>query len=117
MSLGFDLVALYLDLDDGHVRASRLELGAHAVHVSQRRPSDTGPRHGVGIGVVAEDEAAVDSLYERALAAGAEITLEPEHAITGSYRFGVRDPEGDVWHVSTTWHDKPESLQLPERVI
>src|SRR5690349_8535572 len=60
--LGFDLVALYEDLDDGHVRASRLELGNHAVHVSQRAPSDPGRRN-VGMGVVAADEAAVDALY------------------------------------------------------
>jgi uncharacterized glyoxalase superfamily protein PhnB len=114
--LGFDLVALYEDLDDGHVRASRLELGNHAVHVSQRAPSDPGRRN-VGMGVVAADEAAVDALYARALAAGAEIVGEREHAFTGSYRFSVRDPEGEVWGVSTTWHDKPPSLELPERVI
>ena len=115
--LGFDLVALYEDLADGHVRASRLELGNHAVHVSQREPDSTAPRHGVGIGVIAADEAAVDALYERAVAAGADVVTEREHAATGSYRFAVRDPEGDVWGVSTTWHDRPESLDLPERVI
>jgi uncharacterized glyoxalase superfamily protein PhnB len=114
--LGFDLVALYEDLDDGHVRASRLELGNHAVHVSQRLQSDTMPRN-VGLGVIATDEAAVDALYDRALSAGATIVSEPGHAMTGSYRFSVRDPEGEVWGVSTTWHDKPESLGLPERVI
>lgn len=115
--LGFNLVALYEDLDDGHVRASRLELGNHAIHVSQRGPSNTAPRNGVGIGVIAPDKASVDALYARAVAAGGEIVLEREHAHTGSYRFNVRDPEGDVWGVSTTWHDKPESLNLPERVI
>ena len=115
--LGFELVALYEDLDDGHVRASRLELGDHAIHVSQRGPADSAPRHGVGIGVVADDEADVDARYGRAVAAGAEIVTEREHAFTGSYRFSVRDPEGDVWGVGTTWHDKPESLALPERVL
>ena len=115
--LGFDLVALYEDLGDGHVRGSRLELGNHAVHVSQRGPSNTAPRNGVGLGVVAADEAAVDALHERAVAAGAEVVTRPEHADIGSYRFSVRDPEGDVWGVSTTWHDKPASLGLPERVI
>ena len=115
--LGFDLVALYEDLDDGHVRASRLELGNHAVHVSQRGPASTAPRNGVGIGVVAASDAAVDALYARAKAAGAEIVSERERAMTGSYRFSVRDTEGDVWGVGTTWHDKPESLALPERVI
>jgi uncharacterized glyoxalase superfamily protein PhnB len=114
--LGFDLVALYLDLEDGHVRASRLELGNHAVHVSQRGNSDHAPRN-VGMGVIAADEAAVDALYERAVAACAEVVAEREHAVIGSYRFSVRDPEGEVWGVSTTWHDKPQSLGLPERVI
>lgn len=115
--LGFNLVALYQDLDDGHVRASRLEFGNHAVHVSQRAPSETAPRYGVGIGVIAADEPAVDALYARALAAGAEVVTVPEQSFTGSYRFSVRDPEGDVWGVSTTWHDKPASLNLPERAI
>jgi uncharacterized glyoxalase superfamily protein PhnB len=115
--LGFRLVALYEDLEDGHVRASRLELGNHAVHVSQRGPSETGPRNGVGIGVIAADEAAVDALYARATSAGAEVVSEREHAATGSYRFVVRDPEGEKWGVSTTWHDKAASLNLPERVI
>jgi uncharacterized glyoxalase superfamily protein PhnB len=114
--LGFNLVALYEDLDDGHVRASRLELGNHAVHVSQRGPSDPAPRN-VGMGVVASDESAIDLLYERATRAGAEIVREREHADTGSYRFSVRDPDGDVWGVSTTWHDKPQSLSLPQRII
>ena len=114
--LGFHLVALYEDLDDAHVRASRLELGNHAVHVSQRRPSDPAPRN-VGLGVIASDESAVDLLYERATRAGAEIVQERQHADIGSYRFTVRDPEGEVWGVSTTWHDKPQSLSLPERII
>jgi uncharacterized glyoxalase superfamily protein PhnB len=86
-------------------------------HVSQRGPSETDPRHGVGIGVRAADETAVDGLCARVLAAGAEVVTVPEHAFTGSYRLSVRDPAGDVWGVSTTWHDKPESLSLPERVI
>lgn len=80
---GFNLVALYEDLDDAHVRASRLELGNHAVHVSQRDPSDPAPRN-VGLGVIASDESAVDLLYERATGAGAEIVREREHADTGS---------------------------------
>jgi uncharacterized glyoxalase superfamily protein PhnB len=114
--LGFDLVALYQDLQDGHVRASRLELGNHAVHVSQRGSPDPAPRN-VGLGVIAMDEQAVDALYERAVSAGAEIVREREHSDIGSYRFSVRDPEGEVWGISTTWHDKPQSLHLRERVI
>lgn len=114
--LGFTLVALYEDLEDGHVRASRLEIGNHAVHVSQRVPSEIASRN-VGLGVIAADRSAVDALYARALSAGAIVVTEPGRAMTGSYRFSLRDPEGDVWGVSTTWHDKPESLDLPERVI
>jgi uncharacterized glyoxalase superfamily protein PhnB len=82
--LGFNLVALYEDLADRHVRASRLELGNHAVHVSQRGLADPAPRN-VGMGVIASDEAAVDLLYERATRAGAEIVREREHADIGSY--------------------------------
>lgn len=43
----------------------------------------------------------VDSLYERARDAGAEIRMEPTDQDYGSRDFAVRDPEGNVWSFGT----------------
>jgi uncharacterized glyoxalase superfamily protein PhnB len=39
----------------------------------------------------------VDALYQRALAAGAEVTRPIEDTDYGAREFGVRDPEGHLW--------------------
>jgi len=43
----------------------------------------------------------VDSLCERARAAGADIPLEPTDTDYGSRDFTVRDPEGNLWAFGT----------------
>jgi uncharacterized glyoxalase superfamily protein PhnB len=48
--------------------------------------------------VIVEDP---DALHERAKAAGAEITREPQHMDYGSREFSARDPEGNVWSFGT----------------
>ena len=42
-----------------------------------------------------------DALYERAKAAGAEITAEPHDTDYGSRDFSARDPEGNRWSFGT----------------
>lgn len=42
-----------------------------------------------------------DALYERAKAAGAEITQELTDQDYGSRDFGAKDPEGNSWHFGT----------------
>jgi uncharacterized glyoxalase superfamily protein PhnB len=42
----------------------------------------------------------VDAVFERARAAGAEITEEPADQEHGERRFMARDPEGHAWSVS-----------------
>jgi uncharacterized glyoxalase superfamily protein PhnB len=42
-----------------------------------------------------------DALYERARAAGAEITAEPHDTDYGSRDFSARDPEGNRWSFGT----------------
>ena len=42
-----------------------------------------------------------DALYERAKAAGAEITTEPHDTDYGSRDFSARDPEGNRWSFGT----------------
>jgi uncharacterized glyoxalase superfamily protein PhnB len=48
---------------------------------------------------VARDE--VDSLHDRAKAAGAEIVMELEDQDYGSRDFAARDPEGNIWSFGT----------------
>jgi uncharacterized glyoxalase superfamily protein PhnB len=51
-----------------------------------------------GAYVVTDD---VDGVYQRARAAGAEITAEPHDTDYGSHDFAARDPEGNRWSFGT----------------
>jgi uncharacterized glyoxalase superfamily protein PhnB len=48
--------------------------------------------------VVADD---IDAIYQRAKAAGAQITAEPHDTDYGSHDFAARDPEGNRWSFGT----------------
>lgn len=48
--------------------------------------------------VVVDD---IDAHYERAVAAGAEIVMEPADQDYGSRDYAVRDPEGNIWAFGT----------------
>jgi uncharacterized glyoxalase superfamily protein PhnB len=43
----------------------------------------------------------VDAIYQRAKAAGAQITAEPHDTDYGSHDFAARDPEGNRWSFGT----------------
>jgi uncharacterized glyoxalase superfamily protein PhnB len=43
----------------------------------------------------------IDTLYERAKAAGAEMVIELKNTDYGSREFSARDPEGQLWHFGT----------------
>jgi uncharacterized glyoxalase superfamily protein PhnB len=43
----------------------------------------------------------LDAVYQRAVAAGAEIITEPHTTDYGSYDFAARDPEGNRWSFGT----------------
>jgi uncharacterized glyoxalase superfamily protein PhnB len=68
-----------------------LGLGAHA----EGSMFDTGP----AVVYISLDE--VDSMHERALAAGAEILMPPTDQDYGSRDFAARDHEGNVWCFGT----------------
>ncbi|MBB5158158.1 VOC family protein [Saccharopolyspora phatthalungensis] len=42
-----------------------------------------------------------DALFERAVAAGAEVLRKPQDQDYGSREFAVRDPEGNTWSFGT----------------
>jgi uncharacterized glyoxalase superfamily protein PhnB len=63
-----------------------------------REPFRSQPAGGAIVYLAADD---VDSLYERAREAGADIALELTETDYGSRDFTVRDPEGNLWALGT----------------
>ncbi len=115
--LGFRTAALFEDMG-GPVHYAQLVWRTGAISLSPReeapRLPETGP---ASIALTAEDRAAVDALYERALAAGAEVLLPPEDTFYGNHGFTLRDPEGNLWHVGTPWLESDAAHQLPQRAV
>ena len=88
--------------DDGGVMHGELELGGSIIMVSTagvgREPFASMPAGERLIYAAVEDP---DALYERAVAAGAEVALEPTDTDYGSRDFTLRDPEGNLWSFGT----------------
>jgi uncharacterized glyoxalase superfamily protein PhnB len=105
--LGFSVATRY-ETPDGTVAFAELVWRTGMVFVSAR-PSGSNPWSEVGpasIALAAEDAQTVDRLYERAIAAGAEIVRPVHDAITpafpeGSHQFDLRDPGRNLWTVGT----------------
>src|SRR5579859_6378835 len=97
-AFGFQQHAVYRG-DDGTVHHAELSLGPGIVMLGQGDPSSQGV-------YVAVDDA--DAHYERAKAAGAEITREIEDTPYGSREYSARDLDGHVWSFGTY---KPEARE------
>ena len=86
------------------VRHAQLSLGTNVVMLGSVRPGerlDSPGTSGVAtqaLGVYVED---VDAHFERARAAGAEITSPPRDTDFGSREYHVRDLEGHPWTFGT----------------
>jgi uncharacterized glyoxalase superfamily protein PhnB len=100
-TLGFERREDHRD-DDGNVVHAEMALGTALVMLNTagtgREPFSSIPGGG-SLVYIALDE--VDSLYERAREAGADIALEPTDTDYGSRDFTVRDPEGTLWSFGT----------------
>jgi uncharacterized glyoxalase superfamily protein PhnB len=94
-AFGFEEHALYRG-DDGTIQHAEMALGPGIIMFGPGDPASQGV-------YVAVDDA--DAHYERAKAAGAEITRELEDTDYGSREYTARDPEGHVWSFGTY---KPE---------
>ena len=90
-AFGFEQRVVYRS-DEGEVHHAELSLGAGMIMVGQSDPASQGV-------YVAVDDA--DAHYERAKAAGAEITREIEDTDYGSREYTARDPDGHVWSFGT----------------
>ena len=100
-TLGFERGEVHRD-DDGKIAHAELSLDSSAIMLGTagvgREPFRSLPAGG-GLVYVAVDD--VDSLYERARGAGADVALELTDTDYGSRDFTVRDPEGTLWAFGT----------------
>src|SRR5579859_3855598 len=97
-AFGFEQRAVYRS-DDGVVQHAELSLGAGTIMLGQGDPASH------GIYVVVDD---ADAHYERAKAAGTEITRELEDTPYGSREYSARDLDGHIWSFGTY---KPEARE------
>jgi PhnB protein len=99
--------------DNGRVNHAEVEIGDGVVMLGTPGPHYKNPRRleakTQNIYVYVDD---VDAHYERAKAAGATITREPEDQFYGDRNYGVEDPEGHEWYFGTHVRDvSPEEMQ------
>ena len=100
--------------DDGRVNHAEVTIGGDGVVMlgtpgsDYKNPSKLGGKT-CSIYVYVDD---VDGHYERARAAGAKVTREPEDQFYGDRNYGVEDPEGHEWYFGTHVRDvSPEEMQ------
>jgi uncharacterized glyoxalase superfamily protein PhnB len=106
-AFGFETTMRYDD-DKGQLAHAEMRLDDTAILVfsddgqgyDRMRPkSNDAVGHGTYLAM--PDEAAVDTVWERALAAGATPVWKPEGTEWGNYRCRVRDIEGYEWTFGT----------------
>ncbi len=104
-AFGFEEVLRYTG-KEGYVNHAEMRLGDGKIYLGDpgeeyRNPRELG-QETVGISVVVDD---VDGHFERARAAGAEITEEPADQEYGERRYSARDVEGHVWFFAQPTRD------------
>jgi uncharacterized glyoxalase superfamily protein PhnB len=100
-TLGFERGEVHRD-DDGKIAHAELSLDSSVIMLGTAgvgREPFRSLGAGGGLVYVAVDD--VDSLYERARGAGADVALELMDTDYGSRDFTLRDPEGTLWSFGT----------------
>jgi uncharacterized glyoxalase superfamily protein PhnB len=98
-AFGFEETAVYADGDVvHHAELAWPEGGGIMLGSAKPGPASASDPGAFGAYVVTDHP---DALYERAKAAGAEITAEPHDTDYGSRDFAARDPEGNRWSFGT----------------
>ena len=98
-SLGFEEQGVFRG-DDGSIQHGQLRLGDAWVMIGTESDEGTerfGNHAGTAFTYLAVDDAA--AAFERAKAAGADLTSELESRDYGGREFSLRDPEGNTWSV------------------
>ena len=92
--------------DNGAVNHAELLLGDDSIMLGDPgddyRSPKTADHYTALVHVYVDD---VDSHFERAKAAGAEITMEPTDQEYGDRRYDAKDPEGHSWSFATSISD------------
>ena len=96
-ALGAEKVAAYAD-DEGRINHAEIRIGESVVMCGDERTGSQATRPGVSVVYVVVPDA--DAAYERAKAAGAEVT-EPVDQSYGSRDITVTDPDGNRWSLGT----------------
>lgn len=104
-AFGFEVVNSF-GAQDGEIDHAELRLGDAVVMVQRAAAGqDPAPLAGTSTSrapvLSLDDDAAVDALYSRALAAGATSLIAPGTTEWGNHRFEVLDPEGHQWSVGS----------------
>jgi uncharacterized glyoxalase superfamily protein PhnB len=95
--LGAERVAVYED-GDGRVAHAEIRIGASTVMAGDERAGSRATPPGASVVYVVVEDA--DAAYERAKAAGADVT-EPVDQDYGSRDITVTDPDGNRWSLGT----------------
>jgi uncharacterized glyoxalase superfamily protein PhnB len=85
--------------DDGTVQHAELSFGGDVVMLGTRAAEPGQWDTGRAVTYLAVDDA--DAAHERAVAAGAQVTMGLTDQPYGSREFAVADQEGNVWSVGT----------------
>jgi uncharacterized glyoxalase superfamily protein PhnB len=96
-ALGAQRVAVHAD-DDGRILHAEIRIGESVVMCGDERAGSRATPAGVSVVYVVVPDA--DAAYERAKAAGAEVT-EPVDQSYGSRDVTVTDPDGNRWSLGT----------------
>jgi uncharacterized glyoxalase superfamily protein PhnB len=96
-ALGAEKVVAYAD-DEGRVSHAEIRIGESVVMCGDERTGSQATRPGVSVVYVVVPDA--DAAYERARAAGADVT-EPVDQDYGSRDVTVTDPDGNRWSLGT----------------
>jgi uncharacterized glyoxalase superfamily protein PhnB len=96
-ALGAEPVAVYED-DDGRVQHAEIRIGQSTIMCGDDRPDGKATPPGQSVIYVVVDD--TDSAYEKAKAAGADVT-EPVDLDYGSRDITVTDPDGNRWALGT----------------
>lgn len=105
-ALGFEEHVVYAN-EDGSIAHAELKLAGNLIMLGSVKDDGYGvsPKSAglvtATVYVALESPAAIDALYSRAKAAGAQILRELCDTDYGSHDFTVRDPEGHVWSFGT----------------